>query len=106
MSTHTITRPADEGLPLPKDEGFEQMAITCAVCLLTFQVWKWEGADVILEHWGNGDAHIERHGPRPARRGGQVMCPNENCLGYYILVDDDGECLCLECFWVFWVEEA
>ena len=65
MSTHTVIRPADEGMPTPNAPGFKQQAVTCMTCLLTFQVWKWKGAEVTLEHQGNGNEHVERHSARP-----------------------------------------
>lgn len=64
MSVHTVIRPADEGMPTPSAPGFQQQSITCWVCLFTFTVWKWEGAEVTLEHIGNGNEHIERHSTR------------------------------------------
>lgn len=64
MSTHTVIRPAYEGMPTPIAEGFQRRAVTCMTCLLTFTVWQWEGAKVTLEHQGNGNDHLERHSKR------------------------------------------
>lgn len=64
MSVHTVIRPANEGMPTPSVPGFERQAITCMTCLHSFTIWKWEGAEVALEHQGNGNDHLERHSAR------------------------------------------
>lgn len=68
MSTHTVIRPADEGMPTPSAPGSTRTILTCGTCLWSFAVWGWADAAVTVEHIGNGDTHRVRHD----RRGSDV----------------------------------